>query len=833
MYNLPRSALLALLIALVVTSVDAAHGQPHRDGFHATFDALPDRIWLGPEFWANPMEDWAIGNGRIECRSAAGNRNVHLLTHQLGPGSGGFFMSVLTGVLEQGETGGRGFRIAVHDQVNDYRGNCFWGGGIDAGIANRQLVLGEASKPLDPQLALRDLLISLEGKPAAGGYELILTLRDPANNEVLESISTEVPNDRLIGNIALVNNYDAKTEAGSRAWFDDWIVSGEKFVVRPEQKFGPILWSMYTLSNTRTADRYELALTAQMPPIGENDGHDVALQVKRGEQWQTLANAEIDPDSRTANFRIPKWDQTTSTPYRLVWKQLHRDGGQTEHHWAGTIRLEPLGRPLVLAGMTCQHHHGYPYEPVVDQLKQLDPDVLFFSGDQIYEENGHYGITRRPAEAAILSYLRKWYMFGWTFGDLMRDRPTLCIPDDHDVFQGNIWGAGGEAMPPDGMPSAQGGYIQPVRMVNVVHTTNTSHHPRFFDPTPAKRDMSVYYGDMVYGRTSFAIISDRQWKSGPEGVRPGEKRADHIPQGVDVKALDRPGLELLGERQEKFLEHWVQDWRGADMKVLLSETLFANIATHHGPRQMYLAADLDSGAWPQTPRNRAIRILRKGFPLHVNGDQHLGSLVHYGVEDYRDSFWSFCTPAVSVGYQRWWLPDETGRSHTDRPEHGLPNTGKYLDGLRHPTYVYAVGNPIGSQHANRYERADLKASGFGIVRIDTDARTYTCEAYGFLPRNGGRAVDPFAGWPLTIQQTDNYARQRIGYLPAVSPPHGMRHPVVKVYSEQDDQLVYALRMTGDRFEPFVFEDGSYRIEIGDPDTDEWTILRHQSISARP
>jgi hypothetical protein len=100
MYNLPRSALLALLIALVVTSVDAAHGQPHRDGFHATFDALPDRIWLGPEFWANPMEDWAIGNGRIECRSAAGNRNVHLLTHQLGPGSGGFFMSVLTGVLK-------------------------------------------------------------------------------------------------------------------------------------------------------------------------------------------------------------------------------------------------------------------------------------------------------------------------------------------------------------------------------------------------------------------------------------------------------------------------------------------------------------------------------------------------------------------------------------------------------------------------------------------------------------------------------------------------------------------------------------------------------------
>src|SRR3546814_9903580 len=60
----------------------------------------------------------------------------------------------------------------------------------------------------------------------------------------------------------------------------------------------------------------------------------------------------------------------------------------------------------------------------------------------IYEGNGGYPIKRTPEQRAILSYLGKWYMFGWAFGDVMRSRPTICTPDDHDVFQGNLWGEG-------------------------------------------------------------------------------------------------------------------------------------------------------------------------------------------------------------------------------------------------------------------------------------------------------------------------------------------------------------------------------------------------------
>ncbi len=413
--------------------------------------------------------------------------------------------------------------------------------------------------------------------------------------------------------------------------------------------------------------------------------------------------------------------------------------------------------------MTCQNDYAFPYEPVAKNLLRLDPDMLYFSGDQIYETHGGFGIIRKPADRAILNYLRKFYEFGWAFGEAMRSRPTLCIPDDHDVFQGNLWGESGEKIGP-GPKDATGGYEEPAKMVNVVHKTCAGHHPDYYDPMPCKQGISVYYGEVVYGGVGFAIVADRQFKSGPEHVHTGSGRPDHvIDADIDCSKLDKPGLSLLGKRQENFLDHWVNDWRGHNMKVLLSQTVFAGVATHHGTYDGFLRADLDSGGWPQTPRNKVIRIVRQGLPLHINGDQHLASLVQYGVDKQRDSCWSFCTPAIAVGYPRWWRPDEVGIQFKGRPKHGLPNTGEYLDTFGNKAYVYAVGNPeVGTKH-NRYQLAHQKGSGFGLVTIDTRAKTYTCEAFRFLvDATDGDLSNQFPGWPLTIRQQENAGHNVIG-----------------------------------------------------------------------
>ncbi len=725
-----------------------------------------DRVWLGGDVWANPMEDWKVVDGAAECQSGGGNRNVHCLTRQLTDSAKSIAMSVVIQRVEDGkEDGGAGFRIGVRADIDEYRANCFAGGGIDAGFVGGALVLGNKRQPIDIDVT-EETLLSLIGTPGdGGGYELTLAAADSEGNPV-GKISHMFGSGAIVGNACLVNNFNrnANKNNGARYRFSDWLIEGDAFADSPQHQFGPILWSMYSLSDSRSDEGFVMKSSVLTGPLGDDANRDAEFFVERDGGWQSLGVAKLDPDAWTATIRIANWDETRETSYKWVYRQRHRDGSETESSWDGTIRPNPTGRPLRIAAMTCQNDYAFPYEPVAENVVKMDPDLLYFSGDQIYENHGGYGIIRNPADRAILNYLRKFYQFGWSFREAMRNCPTICLADDHDVFQGNIWGEGGKPMQiDDGGASSNGGYIEPARMVNVVHITNTAHHPDYYDPTPVEQGISVYYGDMVYGGVGFAIIADRQFKSGPQHVDTGGGRADHVVDpNFDTGNLDQPGLSLLGQRQEEFLKAWADDWRGHTMKVLLSQTVFAGLATHHGDYDGYLKADLDAGAWPQTARDRAIEILRPSKALHINGDQHLTSLGQYGVDQQRDANWSFCTPAIAVGYPRWWRADELGMPHTDRPEHGNPDTGKYLDGFGNKIYVYAVGNPEVGTKKNRYEKAHQKASGFGFVTIDTVAKTYKMEAFRFLiDPTDGKSGNQFPGWPLTIHQDENAGANRV------------------------------------------------------------------------
>ncbi len=720
-----------------------------------------DRVWLCGQIWANPMEDWRVIDGAAECQSKGGNRNLQLITHQVTDASGTIDMEVTVQQVESGKNdGGVGFRVGNRSELNEYRSNSFSGGGVDAGLEAGKIILGRQQADLDIDLS-RPLKLKLQGKAVRGRYLLTLTITDPSKDgEVLGKLTHTVAADSILGNVALVNNFEATKNKvqGSRYRFNDWIVGGTAFTEDLSRTFGPILWSMYSLSDSRSDEGFVLKMSALTGPLGEQDNQKVELVVQRDSGWQSLGKAKLDSDAWTATFRIPNWDETAETPYRLIYREQGIDGAEKESTWSGKIKPNPSGRPLRIASLTCQNHYGFPYEPVANNLLRLDPDLLYFSGDQLYESHGGYGLIREPADAAILNYLRKYYMFGWSFREAMRDRPTLCIPDDHDVFQGNIWGEGGAPMDiQTGGASSNGGYREPARMVNVVHKTNAAHHPDYDDPTPVQQGISVYYGDMVYGGVGFVILGDRQWKSGPQRVDTGSGRADHVRDpDFDTRTLDKPGLVLLGERQEAFLKRWSSDWRGHSMKIVLSQTVFAGVATHHGRYDGYLKADLDSGGWPQTARDRAIKILGEGMPLHLNGDQHLSSLLQYGVDSQRDGFWSFCSPAISAGYPRWWRPDELGMPHKNRPQHGLENTGEYQDGLGNKIYVYAVGNPEVGTKKNRYEKAHQKGSGFGLVTVDPAAKTYTIDSFRFLiDATDGNPDNQFPGWPVTLQQREN------------------------------------------------------------------------------
>ncbi len=726
-----------------------------------------DRVWLDGEFWANPMEDWRIADGWAQCQTTAEHRSIHSITRQITKIDHSFAMSVeLSRSTKINLDGGAGFKLGVKSDLNEYRSNTFARSGVAAGIIGNELVIANTRSKLSVTPTNSHVILSIVGSRKGDNYVLQLSATAPDTKELLGKLRKEVPASSLLGNISLVSQYSGPKQRYNIPGykFRNWYLGGDAISHNPKQKFGPILWTMYTLSDSRTDEGFVMKLSALTGPLGNNDNKDVELQIKRNGNWETLGRAELHKDAWTATFRIPNWDETADTPYRVLYAQKYTHGQQEVDQWSGIIQKNPAGESFRLAALTCQNDYAYPYAPVADNIVKMTPHMLYFSGDQLYEGHGGYGIIREPAAPAILNYLRKYYQFGWAFRESMRNAPTVCLPDDHDVFQGNIWGEGGAAMKNLSQgASSKGGYREPARMVNTVHITNCAHHPDFYDDTPSEQDISVYYGDMVYGDVSFAILGDRQFKSGPERVETGSGRADHVRDpDFDTSVLDKPGLILLGKRQEEFLRHWCQDWRGHKMKVLLSQTVFAGVATHHGGYDNYLKADLDSGGWPQTARNTAIDILRESMALHINGDQHLTSLVQYGVNKQRDSNWSFCTPAIAAGYPRWWRPDDLQKEHSNRPEHGLENTGEYTDGFGNLAYVYATGNPEVGNKRPRYERAHQKGSGFGFVLIDTEKRTYEVHAYRFdINPLDGNPNNQFPGWPVTIFQTENRGENRL------------------------------------------------------------------------
>jgi hypothetical protein len=57
-----------LLAAGLVAADQLASAAPADGGtaFASRWDKCHDRVWLGPEYWANPLQDWRIAGGRAE-----------------------------------------------------------------------------------------------------------------------------------------------------------------------------------------------------------------------------------------------------------------------------------------------------------------------------------------------------------------------------------------------------------------------------------------------------------------------------------------------------------------------------------------------------------------------------------------------------------------------------------------------------------------------------------------------------------------------------------------------------------------------------------------------
>lgn len=813
-------------------------GSPPDGAFADDWNATPDQPWAGPGYWANRLQDWEVRGGRVQCLNGSRERlTLHRPGTSLRGNGGDFSLSVRTGpnTGSPGAASRSGFLIGAAPNV-DWRGALLVHDGLgrDFGLflgidgegtlriedysTGTTATLASAATAGFGQGTRLDLDATYDA--SSGNCTLQLAASD-AGGVPLGSVAVTVPSDRVLGAFGLLSHHGG---SGATHWFDDFSGSGP--ALQPEtDRHLAILGAMHTLS------RGTLKLTAQLSPLDLASTPPLALDTWNGSSWQEVATAAVDDvddySSYTATFELADWNDTVDTDYRI-----RVDVGGIEHAWTGTIRRDPVDKEeIVIAMSTCQRitdgslqNDGFDWTPVrmwqphgqtYTHLAKHRPDVLLAHGDQIYEGQP----TGVDGANLQLDYLYKWNLWVLQVRELTREIPTVAIPDDHDIYQGNLWGEGGIAT---GNQNT-GGYVRPAAWVRMVERSQTSNLPDpdpynpLQPPPPVAQGIGVYFTGMTYGRLGFAILEDRKFKT-----------------GKDNPPSDPRGQVLLGERQHEFLRAWNEDWAGQDLKLVVSQSPMGNLRTHASGGYGFSLNDQDTHGWPVHRRNEAWDLWRVSRMFQLAGDQHLATLAHHGVEAPRDAGISFTAPAIANFFPRAFDPvnNSNGGTSTVNVYEGdffFDGTGTLPDGTTpnraaddpHHFAMLAAGNPDqyygttrGIDPFNLHDRG----AGYGITRVNRKTRRITFECWPIHadpahPQTGGQFTD----WPQTFRQTDNDGRVPTGYLPVVD-TLWRNNSVVRVYDESSGELVHAMRVRGNRYRPPVFDNAAtYRVEIAHGD----------------
>jgi len=727
-----------------------------------------DDRWLGPDFWANRLQDWVTRDGKITCVAVSGNRlgrTASVLTRNLTGGA--FKLQIRMGTQILG-TGFSGFLIGTGEPGTDYRRAALVGAasgtaggllcvyGSDGVVRFRehtdevnQFTYAEIPSTVSgtgpARTKAEQVELSLDGVVGSGGtLTLTLTATTATGTLLSKAVLTGRSAQSVAGGFALVSSGPTGT-----FWFRDLRSSGAGVESHPERALGPIVGTLFSVAGGT------LKMTAQIMPTLLQAGDSVSLQLLNGAGvWTTRTTATIGPGFAAA-LRVEQWDSSTAKAYRV----MHSRGGTFE----GSIPAEPKPAGMTVATLSCtkachrptdeasrylvaldpegrqkvpgeqpvglytDKNMYTPYERLIRNIQRQNPDLLCAMGDQYYETSPTRADT---AAAPELDFLYKYLLWLWSFRDITRNTPCVVLVDDHDVFQGTLFGEGGKKLAAGSQP-VKGGYSKDAAWINIVQRVQCGHNPDPVDPAPALQGISVYFTRFTYGGVRFALLEDRKFKTG------GDMRDD---AGVVIPEAD---LQLLGTRQETMLAGMAVQGSGPPT-VIVSQTMYSGMATDLN----YKAAPYkDSGGWPRTARSRAMKLMADAKAVVLAGDTHLPSLVrHVGGPV------QFCGPAGGTTYTRWFTPKPP------LPNPGsTPNTGDFTDAYKNVSKVLAVSNVRVDINTwiNAYGQPyigdqALKEEGYGILKINTVNRTHTFQAWRFDVDPLASGAKPMAGWPYVL-----------------------------------------------------------------------------------
>lgn len=367
------------------------------------FDWSPDlsQKWIGRHFWQNSYRDWQQANGRVEVTHPGGNRSAVTTTYAI-DATKDFTLTMRMGQSQDAQpdkTGWGGFKLGLQGNrihTDNWKNQMIHCIGTPAGItADGRLFIDQVTEDAPRLKQWTDLTLRLTAHVSGDQSQLTLTAESGSEIHV---ISLSLPQKTISGMFALTSHNGTtgtdgrfddgkRNDAGSLShWFDELAGSGPGVVQTPERQFGPIAFNQFLTSSGT------LRVNAQLAPYDETYVEALTLEIAEGESWKPIATARYDEPSSTALFLVPNWNIQQDVRYRISWVGTGFDGKSYTQHYEGTIPAQPLERDVVLGSFNCMHWTGFPYADSVSQMLKIQPDILAFTGDQLYEGAGGYTV---------------------------------------------------------------------------------------------------------------------------------------------------------------------------------------------------------------------------------------------------------------------------------------------------------------------------------------------------------------------------------------------------------------------------------------------------------
>ncbi len=720
-----------------------------------SFDTIENRRWVGADFWANRLQNWEVKNGKIYCSRPEELSTLHLLTHEMQSSKSSSEISFEVGrnELAASDTAAKaGIIIGLSDESLNYKARAMIQrftsneDGVWIGIKGNRLFAQDL--PTSKILCNADVTANFKSKESIIIRLLISRTKknEPriylyVDGRFVQEIA--IANENKNGSIALAIG---STKDGNEFYFNNLSLSN--LASKRERTFGPISTCLYTLNDN------VLNFSAQLMPINLHENDSVVIELQHDNKWLKFATVAVSGNQ--ARLRDFTWNHNQAMPYRT---RLKRGDLLVGSFYEGVIATPNQNANEVrIAAVSCngiyaisQHYMDYrsiwtPYELLEQKHKELRPDLLVFLGDQMYETRPLPLETKPHLLESDYNY--RWLLWCLEMNDLTRNLPTVIMMDDHDYFQGNLWGDGSRLADkevPANLPAHyltheddwqtdNGGFVMDVEFLNRAQLLQTGHLPQTY--SKSENPIKNYFTTLNFNGVGMAILEDRKFKSAPLKALPNVPSIVGIAlsDSIVTDSLENKEAVLLNDEQLKMLNDWSAEWKRQDMKLVFTQSVYACLSSVRRGYVPYLsdnitvnntsligarlAKDMDANGWPKNGRDTALKVIRKSAALIVGGDQHFPSISQQGIKDWKDASYTLTIPALSNTYPRFFIPDSSDF-------HGNNN---YKDGFGNKVSMLAYSNPVKKDSMPMWHEG---APGFGFIVCNKSQKTYSIRFMDF------------------------------------------------------------------------------------------------------